>query len=144
MFILLDPTCTPTKATEFSSCVDLYARVGMPILKGHTACVPLGIQLDRPYMRDHLGQNFMRSHSFELKCRSSLPLKKNLMVANGVGEIDLDFPDEICILLHNVGQETTCVEKGERIAQMKLVPHKGFLMGFDSLKVRTGGFGSTD
>lgn len=144
MFILLDPKCNPTKATEFSSCVDLYARVGMSILKRGTACVPLGIQLHQSYLREKLGENFMRAHSFELKCRSSLPLRKSLIVANAVGEIDLDFPDEICILLHNVGEGTTGIEAGERIAQLKLVPHKGFLMGFDSLKKRVGGFGSTD
>lgn len=59
-------------------------------------------------------------HMLMLAARSSLPLKKGLMVANGVGIIDQDYcgpEDELKIQLLNISKLPITVEKGERIAQ---------------------------
>jgi len=167
MFEILDPTCTPERATEFSSCVDLFAREDVIIVAGCTEIVPLGVKIDRTFIYDmfssHDGDTnmFLKSHCLELKGRSSLPIKKGLIVANGVGEIDLDYPGELGILLHNpivdmvsnpmgtlpLGKDKVphChIKKGDKIAQIKLVEHKSYLMGYESDTVRDGGFGSSD
>jgi dUTP pyrophosphatase len=57
--------------------------------------------------------------------RSSLPLKRGLIVANGVGVIDADYcgpDDEIKIQVLNVTDTMVTVFKGERIAQGIVLP----------------------
>lgn len=186
MFQVLIEECTPERATEFSSCVDLFAREDITINAGDTKIVPLGVKIDLskvvfercPYCGsdenyqdrfaghycDNCGKqlddesafmDFKKSYCLELKCRSSLPLKKGLIIANGVGEIDLDYPDEIGILLHkpysredmgvaDINEVPASIKKGDKIAQVKLVEHKSYLMGYESKDKRVGGFGSSD
>jgi len=170
MFEVLAKGCEPTRGSKYSSCVDLYASEDVVIGAGETKIVPLGVKIDIDKLfteNDNCVDRFqfMASHCLELKCRSSLPLKKGLIIANGVGEIDLDFEDEIGIILHNplkledVGDFTrlqngkpllkarnsaVSIIKGDKIAQIKLVEHKSYLFGIESDEVRDGGFGSTD
>jgi dUTP pyrophosphatase len=57
--------------------------------------------------------------------RSSMPLKRGLMVANGVGVIDADYcgpGDEIKIQVLNVTDAPVNVLKGERLAQGIVLP----------------------
>ncbi len=57
--------------------------------------------------------------------RSSMPLKRGLMVANGVGVIDADYcgpGDEIKIQVLNVTDAPVKVVKGERLAQGIVLP----------------------
>jgi dUTP pyrophosphatase len=52
--------------------------------------------------------------------RSSTPLKRGLMVANGVGIIDADYcgpADEIKIQMLNVTDQPVKVSRGDRLAQ---------------------------
>jgi len=46
MFKVLDEVCTPTKGSEFSACIDLYARENVTIGAGETVLVPLGVKID--------------------------------------------------------------------------------------------------
>jgi len=40
--------------------------------------------------------------------------------------------------------DTECkIKRGQKVAQISLVEHKSYLMGVDTTKKRTGGFGST-
>ena len=43
---------------------------------------------------------FLKSHYLEVALRSSLGVK-GLIIANGIGIIDLDYPDEIGLILQN-------------------------------------------
>ena len=57
--------------------------------------------------------------------RSSMPLKRGLMVANGVGVIDADYcgpGDEIRIQVLNLTDTPVKVVKGERLAQGIVLP----------------------
>ncbi len=57
--------------------------------------------------------------------RSSTPLKRGLMVANGVGVIDSDYcgpADEIKIQLLNVTDQPVMVARGDRLAQGMVLP----------------------
>jgi dUTP pyrophosphatase len=57
--------------------------------------------------------------------RSSTPLKRGLMVANGVGVIDADYcgpADEIKIQLLNFTDSTVQVKRGDRLAQGVVLP----------------------
>jgi len=106
-------------------------------------------------------KHFLKSHFLELKIRSSLS-DNGLIIANGSGEIDLDYPKEICLLIHNpifftkwnayerkyerfgaLRQDKFFINKGDKVAQIKLMEHKSYLMSYDSDKIREDGFGST-
>ena len=103
MFEVLDTVCQPTRATKYSAMVDLYARENVVIGAGETKIVPLGVKIDKGSIKDSLEDwehivGFMESHFIELHPRSSLRAK-GLIV--GVGVIDLDYPDEIGLIVNN-------------------------------------------
>lgn len=80
--------------------------------------------------------------------RSSTPLKRGLMVANGVGIIDADYcgpDDEIKIQLLNFTDAPVKVARGDRLAQGIVLPCPRVEWDeTDTLSQPTrGGFGST-
>lgn len=80
--------------------------------------------------------------------RSSTPMKRGLMVANGVGVIDSDYcgpADEIKIQLLNFTDAPVKVTRGDRLAQGIVLPcPKVEWEEVDEMQVPTrGGFGST-
>lgn len=84
----------------------------------------------------------------ELVSRSSSPLKRFLLLANGVGVIDGDYYNNagneghIMFQFLNFGYEDVIIEKGERIGQGIFKPF--LLADKDSVeKEREGGFGSS-
>ena len=79
--------------------------------------------------------------------RSSTPLKRGLMVANGVGVIDSDYcgaTDEVKIQVINVTDQPVSVRRGDRIAQGIVLPapRAQFVEG-NAADASRGGFGST-
>lgn len=87
-------------------------------------------------------------HMLAIAARSSTPLKRGLMIANGVGIVDQDYcgpDDEIKLQLLNFTDKPVEIKKGDRIAQ-------GLFLKLDQIEweeVTTldeksrGGFGST-
>lgn len=80
--------------------------------------------------------------------RSSTPLKKGLMVANGVGVVDADYcgpADEIKIQVLNITDAPVKVAKGDRLAQGIVLPSP--VIEWEEVSEMTvptrGGFGST-
>jgi len=186
MFQILDDQCTPTRGSRYSACVDLYAREDTVIGAGETKLVPLGVkisELDGFILREFnsklklydewadlasFKEWFKSSHYLQLMLRSSLG-KKGLVLPNGVGVIDLDYQDEIMLIVHNASamsdyyyewlsgnimpksmsekspedQECYIVKKGDRVGQVTLIEHKSSLFGIGTDSERSGGFGST-
>ncbi|MGQ0732498.1 MAG: dUTP diphosphatase [Acidobacteriota bacterium] len=59
-------------------------------------------------------------HFLAVFARSSTPLKRGLMVANGVGVVDADYcgpADEVKIQLINVSADSVSIRRGDRLAQ---------------------------
>ena len=112
MFKVLDEVCTPKRGTKYSAYVDLFAREDITIGAGETKIVKLGVKLDLDSLYRswyfYTEQNnisgswemFLKSHYLEIALRSSLGVK-GLVIANGIGIIDLDYPDEIELIVHN-------------------------------------------
>lgn len=80
--------------------------------------------------------------------RSSTPLKKGLMVANGVGVIDADYcgpADEVKIQVLNITDAPVKVTRGDRLAQGIVLPCPR--VEWDEVEevapASRGGFGST-
>ena len=189
MFKILDEVCTPKRGAKYSAYVDLFAREDVTIGAGETKIVKLGVKIDFEKLKekilknpiDFIGlagefttllsddtiiQRALKSNYLEIALRSSLGAK-GLIIANGIGIIDLDYPDEIGLIMHNpfsleqvriwnkqnIGNEVSFeyrtkeffkISKGDKVAQCTLKEHKGYLMGYESDVVRTGGFGSTE
>ena len=179
MFKTLDEVCTPKRGTKYSAYVDLFAKEDVIIAAGETKIVKLGVKLDMQTFKtnmilnerlslascssfskagDTIWESFLKSHYLEVALRSSLGAK-GLIIANGIGIIDLDYPDEIGLIVHNpqninwfkddlgeitIGDSSAfIISKGDKVAQCILKEHKGYLMGYETETLRTGGFGST-
>jgi dUTPase len=179
MFKILDKDCTPTRGTKYSACVDLRAREDVTIEAGETKLIHLGVSISLDELFYHRygwykGEikgwdnedfildkwyKFLKSNYLQLMIRSGL--SKDLILANGVGIIDLDFKDELMIRVNNPqkielsksksgediwikqGKGDYHIKKGQRVAQITLLEHKSYLFGIDTDNVRNGGFGST-
>ena len=80
--------------------------------------------------------------------RSSTPLKRGLMVANGVGVIDPDYSgpnDEVMIQVMNVTESDVQIRRGDRLAQGIVLPAPRVAWEeVDEIRETTrGGFGAT-
>lgn len=163
MLKVLDEVCTPTMGSKYSAAIDLYAREDAVIGVGETKIIPLGVCIDLDGWLKSF-EEFKGCHYLQLEPRSSLRAKG---LQAGTGIVDLDFTQEIKIILHNplVGlykeqSETQIklqyigankeadygifkISKGDKIAQIMLKEHKTYLMGISTEDKRVGGFGST-
>ena len=111
----LDPTLPlPTYGTDESAGFDLAAAHDALIAPGQIALVRTGLVIEVP-----------SGHFLAIFARSSTPLKRGLMVANGVGVIDHDYcgpTDEVMIQLLNVTGTSVQVRRGDRLAQAIILP----------------------
>jgi dUTP pyrophosphatase len=111
----LDPSVElPSYATAGSAAFDLAASETIVIAPGEVRLVPTGLVIEVP-----------AGMFLGVFARSSTPLKKGLMVANGVGVVDSDYcgpTDEIKVPTINITKGPVEIKKGDRIAQGILLP----------------------
>ncbi|NRA67082.1 MAG: dUTP diphosphatase [Pseudobacteriovorax sp.] len=131
--------CAPKYMTKHSAACDLKSRESLFIDPGCTAKVPVGVWIEGVnWDLVPMGQ----IPELQVRARSGLAFKHSIMLANGVGTVDADYQDEICVLLYNGGKERFTVEAGMRVAQMAMnLVHR--LDSLDIGEARKGGFGST-
>ncbi|KKQ37088.1 MAG: Deoxyuridine 5'-triphosphate nucleotidohydrolase Dut [Candidatus Roizmanbacteria bacterium GW2011_GWA2_37_7] len=128
----------PEYQTHGSVAFDLYARTTTTIKPFTPTIIPANIIVEIP-----------DGYFLLLASRSSTPIKKHLIVANGIGIIDQDYhgdTDEIAMQVLNFSKEDVTVEKGERIAQailVKIAKIDKFVEVQSMKKESRGGFGST-
>src|SRR5262249_46896865 len=87
-------------------------------------------------------------HCLAIFARSSTPLKRGLMVANGVGIVDPDYSgpnDEIKIQLLNFTDAPVDIARGDRLAQGIVLPapRVRWVEVPQIRETRRGGFGAT-
>ena len=127
----------PRYQTAGAAAFDLAAAETTVIQPGEVALVPTGLVIAVP-----------PGMFLGIFARSSTPLKRGLMVANGVGVVDPDYSgpqDEVKIAVLNVRTSTVTVSRGERIAQGILLPApRVSWVEVDDMSAPTrGGFGAT-
>ena len=90
----------------------------------------------------------LQNYSIRLHPRSGLSLKRGLVLANSEGIVDVDYQEEVFVLLTNISEVTQTIKTGDRIAQAEIVCNEPFK--FISIATRpekhserSGGFGST-
>ena len=104
----------PQYATDGAAGFDFYSRERAVIEPGALAAIPGNVIVAVP-----------EGHVLIVALRSSAPLKKGLIIPNGIGVIDRDYcgpEDEVKILVYNTRESAVTVERGERIAQGLIVP----------------------
>ena len=127
----------PTYATDEAAGFDLAAAQDVTIAPGQIALVRTGLVIEVP-----------TGHCLAIFARSSTPLKRGLLVANGVGVIDPDYSgpqDEVMIQLLNVTKHDVSVTRGDRLAQGIVLPTPRVAWNEVSeiRDVTRGGFGTT-
>lgn len=123
----------PSRGSEQAAGYDLKAAEDGVIYGLERRLIASGIKLTIP--EGYYGQIFGRS---------GLAVRHGIMAMAGV--IDSDYRGEVKVLLHNSGNEPFFFSRGDRIAQMVILPHAAFPVrsGFVADTVRgTDGFGST-
>jgi len=93
---------------------------------------------------DEAWESFFEAHYIELHPRGSLRLTG---LGGGVGIIDMDYRHEIKMVITNHYERDSMfkISKGDKIGQLILKRHEGWLLSAEYTKdeERTGGFGST-
>lgn len=173
----------PERATKYSAGFDVFANEDAVIGAGETKLIGLGIALDNIDIqglifelmhkneipidaRSYYLNDFLEKHYFALHIRSSLRAKG--LTSLGTGIIDMDYRDEIKMIIHNPiktvfpidegdglplcivskavgGSKGYEIKKGDKIGQLILCRHEGWMLPAEYTKdeERTGGFGST-
>ena len=128
----------PEYQTAAAAGFDLAASESLTVAPGSIALVPTGLVIEVP-----------AGHFLGIFARSSTPLKRGLMVANGVGIVDADYcgpDDEIKIQVLNISAQPVEIRTGDRLAQGVFLPYVRAEWDEQSSapsSATRGGFGST-
>lgn len=90
----------------------------------------------------------LANFSIRLHPRSGLSLKRGLVLANSEGIVDVDYQEQVFVLMTNISEISQNIKKGERIAQAEVTCNEkvDFLVLSkqpEKHSERSGGFGST-
>lgn len=143
----------PTQAHS-GDMVDVYAAEDTVVNSFESTIIPLGIAMNIP-----------EGYRIKLFSRSSLPLKKKIIISNSVGIIDTGYKNEIGLICHSLpycgpicasGAEVDIdvlfnnpveIKKGDKIAQFQLEKIVDLeleeVKELDMSNDRGGGYGST-
>jgi len=97
----------PAKAHADDAAFDLRSRVDMELPSGRSVLVPTGLFIELPC-----------GYEAQVRPRSGLALKHNLMLTNSPGTIDAGYRGEVGIIMLIMGGAPFPVKRGDRIAQM--------------------------
>jgi dUTP pyrophosphatase len=134
----LDSTVTlPAYGTDESAGFDLAAAHDLVVPPRQIVLVRTGLVIEVP-----------TGHFLAIFARSSTPLKRGLIVSNGVGVIDPDYSgpdDEVMIQVLNITDAPVQVRRGDRIAQGIVLqsPRVSWEEVSGIREVTRGGFGAT-
>ncbi|NND03474.1 MAG: dUTP diphosphatase [Acidimicrobiia bacterium] len=133
----LDPDIPlPSHATSGDAGVDLYAREAGTIWPGERKLVPTGVAVAVP--SGYVGL---------IAPRSGLAIKHGISLVNSPGILDSGYRGEIHAVMINQGDEAFEYDRGDRIAQLVVVPfaqqHFEVVEELPESDRGEGGFGST-
>lgn len=127
----------PRYATDGSAGFDLAAAHDVTIASREIALVRTGLVIAVP-----------DGYFLAIVARSSTPLKRGLVVPNGIGVIDPDYcgpTDEVMIQILNITDRPVQVTRGDRLAQgiVLAAPRVSWVEVDDIRTESRGGFGAT-
>ena len=109
--MLDDDLPIPGTAHPGDAGVDLSAREPAKLEAGDRATIPTGIAVAIPY-----------GYAGLVVPRSGLAARHGISVVNAPGLIDSGYRGEIQVALINLGAEPFIIERGDRIAQLVVIP----------------------
>lgn len=128
----------PMYESSFASGLDLRADVAEKIIlkPGERSLIPTGLAVE-----------IEPGFELQIRPRSGLALRSGISLVNTPGTIDADYRGEIGVILINHGQDDFAIHRGDRIAQMVVVPvvqaRVVEVQELNPTKRGQGGFGST-
>lgn len=130
----------PQYETTGAAGADLRAHLenkdSLIIAPGARVLVPTGLSFEIPH-----------GYEVQIRPRSGLSLKTDLLVVNSPGTIDCDYRGEVKIILGNFGKVDFVIKHGERVAQMVMAPvwqaRISTVEELSDTERGAGGFGST-
>jgi dUTP pyrophosphatase len=132
----------PLPAYETSGAAGMDLRAAVPedapvrLEPRERAPIPTGLMIALP-----------AGHEGQVRPRSGLAIKHGISLVNTPGTIDEDYRGEVHVPLINHGNEPFVVNRGERIAQLVVVPVTQVAIAeveeLDATERGSGGFGST-
>lgn len=126
----------PEYETIGSAGMDLRSNQDVIIESGKSEIIKTGLHIQLPI-----------GFEAQIRSRSGLTAKKQVIVLNAPGTIDSDYTGEIGIILGNLSTEAFKVNKGDRIAQMIIAEYRQLefenVQSLDDTERGDGGFGST-
>ena len=126
----------PEYETIGSAGMDLRSNQNVIIEGGKSEVIKTGLHIQLPM-----------GFEAQIRSRSGLTAKKQVVVLNAPGTIDSDYTGEIGIILGNLSKEDFKVNKGDRIAQMIIAEYRQLqfenVRSLDDTERGDGGFGST-
>lgn len=128
----------PTRADKGSAGYDIYTSRDFVVRPGETVIVPMDIKV-----------SMEEDEVLLLYVRSSIGIKRKIVLANGTGVIDStyynnqDNDGNICGAFTNFGNETQEFKAGDRIMQGVFVKYLTTNDDKPLNATRTGGIGST-
>jgi dUTP pyrophosphatase len=133
----LDPDLPiPAHAHPGDGGIDLYAREAAALEPGERGIVPTGVAVAIP-----------EGFAGLVTPRSGLAARSGLGVVNSPGLVDSGYRGEIKVILVNLGSEEIQIERGDRVAQMVVVPVESqefeVVDELPESSRGSGGFGST-
>jgi dUTP pyrophosphatase len=125
-----------------SACFDITCTETTLIPPGESAVVPNGLRLVI---------NDSEKYWMQIQLRSSKGFKYSLIPHYGT--VDAGYTGPLGVKVYNVGKQYVCIEKGERYAQIAVIPKPDYEIvevdekQFESIKANQGrgdsGFGSS-
>ena len=134
-------------ATELSACFDIEAAENTEIYPGDYKPISTGV-----YVKDILPPDMALRCStidgdivrcIEICTRSGLAAKEGICALNAPGIVDADYPGEIMVILANFGKGVKYINKGDRIAQARIMEVIRITSRISAGGKREGGLGST-
>lgn len=126
----------PAYATDGAAGMDVLSAEDVTLQPGERWPVATGLAVAIPH-----------GYEIQVRPRSGLALKHGISVPNSPGTIDSDYRGELKVILINHGTSEFTVLRGDRIAQLVLVPVvRASWLKVDELDETArgeGGFGST-
>lgn len=126
----------PEYAHDGDSGMDVLSRNEETLLPKETALFPLGFKVGIP-----------EGYEIQVRSKSGLSLKMQLVVLNSPGTIDSNYRGECGVIVHNSGKDSKTINVGDKIAQIVLTPVNKCLWeeveDLDETSRGSGGYGST-
>ena len=146
--VVEDEKYKPTYANDTDACMDLKVKIDDDnenndervafIMPNETKVFGTGVKVSIPL-----------EHVMLIFPRSSTGIKLHCMLSNTTGVIDSGYRDEIRMAVTNFGNETVCLQDGQRLAQFMIIPRPKLELEFveDNEEFREndrcGGIGSS-